>query len=581
MEKALEAPRRLGLRITAAVFALGLWTMSVFLHGKGGEIFAAFFAHAKANWGPDGRALAEKAIFSTALGLGLIVLAITSVKILATTYGRRATPELLTRWAAGLLVAWATNRYFICIQSECVHYAQYGFVAFMLSYATRNPRLGFLLAVFCGFLDESNQWWRMYFHEVDQHLDWSDMCLNTAGAMCGALPFTSAFRLRRYAEGKEDAVETGSPMPQILGILAVGGLVLFLTKCCDLGRDLAWPYFEQLDSHKPFHQFNPHEGIPGLLGLTLLGYYLVDERRKNLPMGLLLALLVAWHIGLHLPSDAGEPVHEKVPTLTVPMAKGPITIDGKLDEPDWQNPKCKVELHRFALDPDEDDMKRLPLTFGPEQKTAARLLWDDKALYVAFECETKDVWARDLPRDHAQIANHPCVEVFLDPDNAERTYYEYEVSAANQQADYFCYIPQLPQWTPFPTVVDFVNLPGWDAKNWKTAVTTQGGVCDVISASATATPRALPATQGYTVEMAIPWTDMKGRVATDVQDFDGKLVTHRKPGAKLRLNLYRVETYRSPDPAKPLPGTYMAWSETRAPLNFHRPSLFGQITLGE
>src|SRR5205823_1883877 len=153
------------------------------------KVFAAFFDHAVKNWGPDGRALAEKTIFSVVLGLGFVVLTISSVKVLSKASGRRALPELLLRFAVALLFAYATNRYLICIQSECVHYAQYGFVAFMLAFAFRNPRLGFALTVFCGFLDESNQWWRMYFNEVGEHLDWSDMCLNATGAACGALPW--------------------------------------------------------------------------------------------------------------------------------------------------------------------------------------------------------------------------------------------------------------------------------------------------------------------------------------------------------------------------------------------------------
>jgi hypothetical protein len=581
LEKLVEPPRRLGLRIAVAVIALGLWTASVFLHGTGSLVFAAFFKHATDNWGPNGRALAEKTLFLGAVSLGLVVLALSSIKVLSSAHGRRATPELLFRWAAALLFAWATNRYLICIQSECVHYAQYGFVAFSLAFATRNPRLALVATVFCGFLDESNQWWRMYFNEVNEHLDWSDMCLNAAGAACGALPWTSIHRLRRYAEGEEDKVATGSPLPQILALAGAAALVFYLVTRCELGHDHSWPYWGQLDNHKPFHQFSTREGVPALLALTILLYYVVDERRKNLPIGALVCALVAWHIGIVLPTDGGQPLHEPVPVLTVPKAKGPIAVDGKLDEKDWQT-AAKVELHGFAPHPDEDDLRKQPWAFGPELKTEARLLWDEQALYVAFECASKDVWGRELPRDHEQIANHPCVEVFLDPDNAERMYYEFEVSAANQQADYFVYFPELPQWTPAPTMREFVNLPGWDSKNLASAVTVQGGVCDVISGGAPAVTRTLPATEGYTVEIAIPWQDMKGRAMTPHWDMKTQtMISPLKSGLKLRANLYRVEAHRTEDPAKPAPGTYMAWGPTHAPLDFHRPSFFGQLTLGE
>ena len=76
--------------------------------------------------------------------------------MLSSPVGRRALPELLVRWAAGLLCCWAADRYLICIQSECIHFVQYRVVAFGLSFALGNPRLGFALAVFGGFLDESN-----------------------------------------------------------------------------------------------------------------------------------------------------------------------------------------------------------------------------------------------------------------------------------------------------------------------------------------------------------------------------------------------------------------------------------------
>ncbi len=564
-----------------------LWLLSVFKHKLGSEIFADYFKYAATHWGGGtveapsalGRAMAEKVIFGTALAIGLVVLAISMVKVLSSGSGRRAFPELLARWAVGILSCWAVNRYMICIQSESVHFAQYGFVAFGLSYATGNPRLGFALAVFGGFLDESNQWWRMYFNDQDNHLDWSDMCLNACGAVCGALPWTSLARLRRYAEGKEDHFERGSRVPALLAVTGIALIVLFLKTCCTLGHDLYWPYWEQIDNHKPFHQFTQKEGIPALLGLSLVFYYVADERRKALPFCALVLALVAWHVGLTLPRDRNLPLHEPVPRVTAPRAKGPIAIDGKGAEQDWAN-AARVELHSFAPDADEEDLKKHPENFGLELATEARLLWDEKALYVLFRCESKDVWGRDYPRDHEGIASTPCVEVFLDTDGAEANYYEFEVSAANRQADYFCYFPQIPQWVPWPTERDFVNLPGWDSKNLASAVSVQGGEVDVIGPDAPLVPRAKPPTEGYTVEIAIPWGDMKGRAVSP--DFHTG-ASPVKPGVKLRANFYRVEPYRTtpPDPAKPVPSTYLAWSPVHAPLDFHRPRFFGEITLGE
>src|ERR1700722_5151019 len=147
-EVALQSERRLGLRLAVALVTLALWLTSVFFHKEGGDIFAAYFTYGKTHWGggtlavpsPMGRVIAERVIFFVALTLGLAVLALTSWNVLRSPHGRRAFPELLLRGAAGLLCAWGADRYLICIQSECVHFAQYGFVAFGLSLALRSPR---------------------------------------------------------------------------------------------------------------------------------------------------------------------------------------------------------------------------------------------------------------------------------------------------------------------------------------------------------------------------------------------------------------------------------------------------------
>src|SRR5262245_62022765 len=117
--------------------------MSVFMHGSGSDVFRRYFDYAAKHWAggtedapsPQGRVIAERVIFGVALGLGLLVLALSLAKMLSSSAGRRAFPELAARWAAGLLACWAVNRTMICIQSESVHFAQYGFVAFGLSYA--------------------------------------------------------------------------------------------------------------------------------------------------------------------------------------------------------------------------------------------------------------------------------------------------------------------------------------------------------------------------------------------------------------------------------------------------------------
>ena len=66
--------------------------------------------------------------------------------------------------------------------------------------------------------------------------------------------------------------------------------------------------------------------------------------------------------------------------------------------------------------------------------TAARLLWDDRYLYAAFECEDPDIWGTLTERD-AHIYDEEVVEVFLDDDSDGVSYLEFEVSPRNVVLD--------------------------------------------------------------------------------------------------------------------------------------------------
>jgi len=145
-------------RAAIAAVAIGLWTISVFEHEYGGKLFAALFEWGRSTWGPDGALRIERGIFITGIALAAVVLLGTAVHALRSLGGRAAAPELGARWVAWFLFAFAANRYTVCLQSEDVHFAQYGFVAFALALATGQPRIAFLAATFLGFVDESNQW---------------------------------------------------------------------------------------------------------------------------------------------------------------------------------------------------------------------------------------------------------------------------------------------------------------------------------------------------------------------------------------------------------------------------------------
>ena len=410
----------------------------------------------------------------------------------------------------------------------------------------------------------------MYFHDWDNHLDWNDMVLNACGACAGALPFTSFARIRRYGTNEEDKSEPGS---WTFGLAIAGGVALiatYLVTSTDLGHYQAWPFWFALDNKKPFHVLSIHEGLPALIGVSYVLYHVVDERRRSLPFRVLVAIMLTIHLGVALPRpDGPEPVHENVPgaraPIQIPHAKKAPTIDGQIDPAEWAG-AASFELKSFdpyatAEQKAEESQKD---NFGPELPTRALVQWDEQALYVAFDCKSADVWARKLSRDDPSLPGDSCVELFLDVDAAERNYFEIEVSPGNCVQDLFVYIPEAPQWTPHFSV-PFVNLNGWDSKGLKTAVAVQGGACDLVGANAPIEARRLPKTEGYTVEIALPWADMKGRAIPPVV------------GSLLRANLCRIEKPRPRDSA---PSSYLAWSPTRVPLTFHRPQFFGSWQLG-
>ena len=93
-------------------------------------------------------------------------------------------------------------------------------------------------------------------------------------------------------------------------------------------------------------------------------------------------------------------------------AKGPIVVDGYLDEESWQ---LVPKSPRFE---DLEEPGR-PALFD----TRAAVLWDDEYLYVGFWLEEPDVRATYTTRD-SMICEENDVEVFI---AGEDSYYEFEL----------------------------------------------------------------------------------------------------------------------------------------------------------
>lgn len=168
------------------------------------------------------------------------------------------------------------------------------------------------------------------------------------------------------------------------------------------------------------------------------------------------------------PSDLNFPPPEEPPVIQVTRAQQAISIDGKLEEADWER----------AI-PITDFFRREPRQGGPiRYETEVRFLYDEKFLYVGAYCKDsvgiKGIRVQDLRRDFSWGVND-IFGVALDPQNLK------------QYAQSF-------QTTPFGNQRDFQNFNGNNYDNgWNTLWTVRTQRTDT----------------GFTAEFAIPFKTLR------------------------------------------------------------------------
>jgi hypothetical protein len=247
---------------------------------------------------------------------------------------------------------------------------------------------------------------------------------------------------------------------------------------------------------------------------------------------------------------------------TAQRAAGPITIDGKLDEPSW---KAAATSPRFV-----DIISGRPAVHD----TRAAVLWDDDNLYVSYRVEEPFVHAK-LTHHNDHIYEDNDVECFIAGPDA---YYEFEINAFNTCYEAFFVwednyeksgLSKLPEFgrsklEPFNGVgftnhyrgERLVNL-NYGLPGLKTAVHVEGTINDDTDRD-----------RGWTVEIAFPWKSLKW-LATD-----GRAVPP-KDGDVWRMDFSRFNTYKEARPAKDSGG----WVWTRHGVwDSHIPECFAYIT---
>ena len=189
-----------------------------------------------------------------------------------------------------------------------------------------------------------------------------------------------------------------------------------------------------------------------------------------------------------------ESAQQPLPEYRTPRASKPPTIDGKLDDAVWKAAP-EVTLH--------SSMDGSPVT----KKTTARVLYEDKFLYVAFDCEDNDVWGSLLKKDDP-IYNEDAVEIFLDANGDGKTYNELQVSPHNVNFD-AAFVARRS---------DLAAAMKWES-GMKSAVTVRGTIDNDADKD-----------EGWSAELQIP--------------FDQLMEVPRLPpqkGDTWRFNLYRLE----------------------------------------
>lgn len=170
----------------------------------------------------------------------------------------------------------------------------------------------------------------------------------------------------------------------------------------------------------------------------------------------------------------------KPPPYDCRWAIGPITLDGRDDEPAWAEAPT-IEPSAFTT----------PWTKnGPtpaHSATRGKMLWDNQNLYFYVVMTDADLYATVTEHDGATW-NDDVFELFFKPDATKPGYYEYEVNAAGAQFDMFA---------PARHTGDFYEKVKKDPFTWESKVVHRGTLNNSGDADT-----------GWSVEGKIPWVDM-------------------------------------------------------------------------
>lgn len=244
-------------------------------------------------------------------------------------------------------------------------------------------------------------------------------------------------------------------------------------------------------------------------------------------------------ISIDVTKDIAIPKH-----YIVTKTNTPIKVDGLADEASWKN---ALYTSSFI---DIEGIKT------PKFNTKAKMLWDDKFLYVYAIMEEPHIWGDITKRDAIIYLNND-FEVFIDPSKTGFGYGEVEINALNTVWDLFLDKPY--------RVGGKANF-HWDLKDLKSAIHIDGTLNN---------PNDID--NYWALEIAIP---LKPLI-----NLKNKPKTAPKEGEQWRLNFSRVEwdfdivddTYQRKKVVNKLQREYnWVWSNQKV-INMHEPEKWSYI----
>ncbi len=225
----------------------------------------------------------------------------------------------------------------------------------------------------------------------------------------------------------------------------------------------------------------------------------------------------------------------------------PIVIDGILNETGWKSAAWTDDFVDI-----EGDAKP-----KPEHRTRAKMLWDDKNLYIGAVLDDPHVWARLKQRDTVIFYDND-FEVFIDPDGDTHAYYELEVNAIGTAWDLLLIKPYRDGGPP-------VN--GWDIAGLQVGTHIDGTLNNPNDTD-----------KGWSVEIVLPLSAMaecaKGANLPVAGD-QWRLGFSRVQWRTLIENGNYVKEVNT-ETGKPYPENNWVWSP-QGRINMHMPEMWGIV----